>query len=86
MAADSQPAKAACEVEKVAKDKPGKAIHFAFGPPSSKSSSSIMTISSGEVVGAKNMPEEEGPEETVQKKPASKGGLKKPASLLLQEF
>ena len=80
MAADSQPAKVASEVAKVAKDKPGKAIHFAFGSPSSKSSSSIMTISSGEVVGAKSMSEEEGPEETVQKKPASKGGLKKPAA------
>ena len=43
-----------------------------------------MTISSGGVVGAQSMSEEEGPEEPVEiKKPASKGGLKKPAAVLL---
>ena len=59
------------KAEEIAKHKPGKAIHFAFGSPSNKSSSSesvssIMTISSGGVVGAQSMSEEEGPEEPVE--------------------
>eukprot|EP00435_Cladocopium_sp_Y103_P034758 s1151_g9.t1 len=72
------------EVEESEQPKPAKALRFAFSSPSSQLSSparSIMTISSGEVVGHQSMSEAEGPEPAkAVKKPASKNGCKRPAA------
>ena len=73
------------KVEESPKAKPGKALRFAFSSPGDLSSpgalSSVVSISSGELVAPGSMSENEGDEpEKAAKKPASKGGSKRPAS------
>ena len=71
------------EVEESQQPKPAKALQFVFASPGSISSParSVMSISSGEVVGHQGMPEAEGlePAKAVNK-PASKHNCKRPAA------
>ena len=71
------------EVEESQQPKPSKALKFVFVSPGSISSParSVMSISSGEVVGHQSMSEAEGPEPAkAVKKPASKHGCKRLAA------